>query len=595
MTELIKLINKDLFNFNESKEELNEASGINSTDLTLPDSKDQETLNKIKGHPEEAEWNDLYKKYLSTNNLKFYTIAVDNFNRKTPIEGEPNKGYIKYTGNTKHETTKKVLIFGGKDIDTLKSDEVSIVAQPNEATLFNADNARTVVDAIKRNADFNLRGTSFNLERAEVNRELTADYSTGIMLAYYDSLAGDGESSKIRNALSMLRTICGSRYKPLAGNTLFNMINAILKNKDSKVRIDGSTVLTLNNLVAYDILSSKDIINPNSFIASLPYNDSLYRFSDGQIKKIVSLYYEINKFDETEIPNQQLAALGSKQIARHCLMNTGNEKEADNFVTLVKNGKLPEDVEIEKIGFQPEGELVSTWIIRTPEEIEFLKNTMFEKMERKEDERSVAEYFLQVVKENGKLDSIYDLEKVRRDEDEIMGEFTNVNVQKGWLLRIVRTSNQDETGNLTLKNLIPEMVNFKNLFNDNQFVEKSDNNLIAKTGFVSNIEVDIDKFEGGMKIKKLNITGEISTLNQEESDTEPEAAIEAEPETTETEAPEETTTTETNTSGEAFVGNKSLEDISKMSKEEFKTFAVSLTPEDKAKLKALGGKLLALK
>lgn len=82
---------------------LNEASGVNAGDIPIPDGGELPTS------ADDARWNTIYKDLLNKNNLQYFTIVVDGFQRKEPIEGEPTKGFVKFTGQTDQSVGKKFL------------------------------------------------------------------------------------------------------------------------------------------------------------------------------------------------------------------------------------------------------------------------------------------------------------------------------------------------------------------------------------------------------------------------------------------------------------------------------------------------------
>ena len=628
MTELIKLINKDFFP--DFKTTLNEASGIN--DVKLPDGVDLTTLSKT-----DRQWNDLFKKYLNPDSINYYVITVNGFTRKTPDPSEPTQGFLKYTGTTGQEREEKEvkrLFRKPKNtyqwVNTLKSADVTIVSNETDATLFTAGDIDTIIDAIKRNADFDLKGTTFGRQKATDAALKRLDYSQIILQGYINKLMDKDVSSLFSASMGTLLNFCRQRQNPLVGNPLIDMLVNILK-VNPNFHPTSRTLTTLNNLVADRVLSIDNILNPGNFKSSLCYNDNTYRYNETQIEQLFDVYDSVITMKGTiTIPQLKIYQGDERKFLARNIIFIANEDD-DPLPAIVKGTK--EDLKLPELGFKPEGQVL-TGKLRDIEAAKELRNAIFSANEVEEDEPS-TNYFLNIGKES------YQLTVTNRQNNNITGVFDDVYFTAGNAIEIQKGSRTVSLANI---------INNEDSYDVTLF--KVDNKkLVAIKDFESNLTVTISGVGSGSRefVSEFKITNTQQVVPDEEEPEEedtttsgegvPEGYEEIDPDGTMVGDEQQDVTvqvgdkvvgldgnridvtaenigqgkwnikagtkiwrlkpqpadTTTNSTGESFVGDKTLDDILKMTKDEFRTFSLGLTPEDKAKLKAFGGKLLAAK
>lgn len=545
----------------EEKIIINEAEGFNPGDNLL-------TGELIPTSSSDTRWNDLFKKYLNPDSTKFYFIKVEGFNRKTPIEGEPNRGFIKFTGKTESTQSKKFLVFGGDFRDTLNSEDIKIVEREDEATVFKGQDVQIIIDAVQRNKDFNLKNARFS--RVDVSDEILAgmNISNQLMMAYFGLLCDDERAGdRLRSALSMLNTICRPRNNPLVGNPLFDVLSAIVKQNPS-FNINPTSVLTLNNLMSERIIKAGDIINPPSLLGSLCYNNNLYKYRVKQIDSIFDAYDKARTLDG-DITLPGLTSLGTtqkeikRQFARNLVLIASDE---DPLVAMVE-GKAGEDETLPTIGYKPEG-IVLTAQIRSPESCDNIINAVLGSSEREERDVSRIVFTLKEGDTEKKSEILSD------EEDEFVIGFKAVEFKKGDFITLTVGDKKDQ-------NLLIDLIK-NNYFKDSTDFTTDDNKLIANKDQKSNVSITVDK-TNGYKATEMKLVDSSTTVAPEKTE---EPKEEEKPESTPTPA-------EVIKPGELFAG-KTIDEIAAMTRDEFRAFKSALSSEEATRLKSFGGRFLGI-
>ena len=538
-----------MINMDDNELILNEASGINAGDLAAED---------LPQNPTDGEWNDLYKKYLNPNNIKYYLITVNGFGRKNPTaeqKNEPAKGYIKYVGETGKEQGK---VFKRRVKDTVDSNDITIVETDTDATAFKLDDLDKIVAAIKRNKDFNLRHTQFGRKEATTDVMNTIDYSNQIIMLYFNQLTGDNSAGeKLRPALGQLAGICRRRNYPLVGNPLFDMLKSILI-ANPGFYINGRSVITLNNIVADNVLKEQEIINPSSILGSLCYNNNLYNYNVTQIDKLFDQYDKaknmkghivlpaLRKYDDAE---------GRVVLAKNILLNASEAGAQGDILLNMISGKADKDAELPQIGYKPEGNVLTS-IVRSPEQAEAIITTIFGTNKTAESDREII-YTLYVGSDR------YEMTTLKVEDGIITGGFENVDLIKDASIKIYRSANKD--------NLLAEWITeHKKEINDkeaNPFTVEGTVLSVKKTIKDVNIQVTIsaDRKGKNTSVKTFEIVNELNKQEEKEEPAEQKPA----------EEPKEETPAEENTN---------QKDRLDMSDEEFNNYLNSLTPEQVTQL-----------
>ena len=544
---------------------LNEASGVNAGDIPIPDGGELPTS------ADDARWNTIYKDLLNKNNLQYFTIVVDGFQRKEPIEGEPTKGFVKFTGQTDQSVGKKFLFWGGKTQENLKLSDVEIVEHEDEATLFRNEDSEAVIQALKSNKDLKSY-TSIGRKKASNEAAQNINYANQLILKYFDVLAGEGKSSFIKPAMGVIETICRQRQKPLVGNSLFNIFKAITE-ANPAFRLNTSIVTTINNIIADRILSSNDIINPNNFLSSLMYNESLYTTeghnrTEKDIEELFSLYEKAKALRSSEITIPGLRDYKVLQIAKQIILSAEDEE----VFKAILNGTAGEDEKLTELGYKPEG-VILTGKVRDIEEAQGLYNKIFETADRPEEESSrSAKYFLQLIQ--GSNVKTYDLKRVIEEEGNTEGRFENVDFVKDAFVRVVRTT-ADKASDKELGDLISTLK--PDYFKGSELFIFEDGKLKVKTDSSNSVNIEVistnSKGKTAYVLKEFIPTDVVVT-----TDTTPEEKVE--------EKPSEETTEEKPVDLNHLSNGKSIGDII-ISREVFRSEYPSLTPKEKARIRSI--------
>lgn len=372
--------------------------------------------------------------------------------------------------------------------------------------------------------------------------------------------------------MGVIETICRQRQKPLAGNSLFNIFKAITE-ANPAFRLNTSIVTTINNIIADRILSSNDIINPNNFLSSLMYNESLYTTeghnrTEKDIEELFSLYEKAKALRSSEITIPGLRDYKVLQIAKQIILSAEDEE----VFKAILNGTAGEDEKLTELGYKPEG-VILTGKVRDIEEAQGLYNKIFETADRPEEESSrSAKYFLQLIQ--GSNVKTYDLKRVIEEEGNTEGRFENVDFVKDAFVRVVRTT-ADKASDKELGDLISTLK--PDYFKGSELFIFEDGKLKVKKDSSNSVNIEVistnSKGKTAYVLKEFIPTDVVVT-----TDTTPEEKVE--------EKPSEETTEEKPVDLNHLSNGKSIGDII-TSREVFRSEYPSLTPKEKARIRSI--------
>lgn len=407
MTGLLELYNKKYLK--ETKQKLNEAEVIDPAKLVKAELDVRLAQPEFANITNEA-WNDLFKEYTNKKEPDYSIIKVKDLKLKS--EASSKSGYIKYNASstgTGTETKHKFLFFGKKTntVDTVESGKIEVVSEAADASIFTESDARAFINAIKRNADFDLGETFLSVQKMDSKVADSVSSLTRITNEYFKRLCkvtDDSAADFIKGGIRVIVNVGRKREAPLVGNPLLDAlanafeVSAIRNN----FKVTDLSVTILANLLAKGITSVSRLKKLDTFKSVIVFNNNLYSYSVDQINDLFNLYDKAKNLTAEEIGISEFKGLAGIQIAKHLIMNQGPIDDNDAFakITLDNLGAdtaedlIKEIVSLGKKVDDNDGNLLK-WGIRTPNQAKLL----FDKLsEESEDENARDRFYFQRIR-----------------------------------------------------------------------------------------------------------------------------------------------------------------------------------------------------
>ena len=562
---------------------MNDKEILNEEDLNLPGG---ETL------PTSAlsnDWNTLYTKYLSSTFETPFVIKVERLGRRNKDFSSPS-GYIKYTGDGIGQT------IGRRNFNNIDTDDVDVIQNKEEATLFSNDEADKFVKALKRNKNiYTALTTKFTQEPSSVEQRRNTNYSLQILRKYFEVLCGNPEATDwLRSCEYMVQDICSRlRQNQLQGNPIFRVLKKFYEVNPS-MRLSPSSFSKIYNLIHDRAVNANNLIEPKTFRDIIFFNESLYKFDKKEIEELLNIYDDIKlKTSWSSIKNLQGVKISTgDQLAKNCLIVRGDDLFGNLLAGTYPENERAEAIEefnsLAEIGDEVASNdyhIVKGWLIREPSVAEELL-TLLGGSERTN--RNKEQYYIQVLRDGFLLkDRTKPISKSTYVEDEAQasGKIFGVRLDQSDTVRLVK-ANEDTKDKTTLKNLLEKPSDSIRTKEFLKVFEIADGAVIAKQRGTFDItlqfEISTKAAENKYVLKRFEPTVSSGELPNDDFEDEEE-------ETTETPKVQE----KPKDNLKKFNG-KTLEEIIKMDTPTFRAFSPGLSDEDRTALKSLMASRLKL-
>lgn len=531
-----------------------------------------------------ADWNTLYKKYIRSNFRPPVVIKVERLGRRNKDFSSPS-GYLKYTGDGLGKD------LGLRNLDRINAEDLDVVQNKEDATLFAEEDVDKFVKAIKRDKNiYTALTTKFTAEPSSIEQRRNTNYSLQILRQYFEVLCGNPEASDwLRSCEYMVNDVCSRiREKPLQGNPIFRVLKTFYEVNPS-MRLSPSSFSKIYNLIKDRVVNPNSLIEPRTFRDVIFFNESLYKFDKKEIEELLQIYDDIRlKTSWSNIKNLQgLKISTGDQLAKNCLI-VRDEDLFGNLLAGTISGRskaIDEFNELPEIGDEISSndyKIVKGWLIREPDVAAELL-TLLGGSERLN--RNKEQYYIQILRDGFLLkDRTKPISGYIEDEAQASGKIFGVKLDVSDIIRLVK-ANEDTKDKSTLKNLLEKPNDsirtkaFLKVFDiDNGIVISKEKGLFdidlqfeIQTKSDSNKYI-LKRFEPSIASRKVPQEGPEEPL-------EPENTPEVQ------EEPQDNL--------KKFNG-KTLEEIIKMDTPTFRAFSPGLSDEDRTALKSLMASRLKL-
>ena len=284
---------------------------------------------------------------VSNKPQQFWVIKVEGLEKKGGGDFGSKVGYIYYEGKSTVSSEQKgrwwTLGISKKTVfkDQIDIDNLEVVTDKDDASLFTNEDADTFIKAIKNNPQTKTFGVKFSKESVTPEEaKKSIDYPKHIFETYVKKLCDDDVNvlNYIRPGESQIYSIISAFNKPLAGDNFLRIFTEAYKNGIPQAWLTDRSVITMNNLIAKGVFSSADLIKPEGVKSSIMFNPDLYKY---QISDIMELFETFDsargKFrDSSNIKNDLLKGMENAgiQTPRHILLKFDD----DDLFKAIANG-----------------------------------------------------------------------------------------------------------------------------------------------------------------------------------------------------------------------------------------------------------------
>lgn len=531
MKELIKLVDEHFFD----KKELNEA-GIDP-DKIWKEKLKNELSDPALNQPTAPEWNKLYIKYANEKAPSYSIIKVTNLIRKTDKE-KKESGYLKYEEDTGKSKILKVDTIESGKLQVVEEPDQATVFTPDEAQSFikavkrNSDfDLRQAAFAPERttastSASSSAAGTilkAFFEKLCGVNNGTAAlwirnamNVLVGMCSSRTYPLVGNPLLDVLANAFDVDEV--RANFKP-DDNKITKLNNLLSKGEVS--------IATLRKL---DTFKGVIFFNNNLYKYDIPQIQKLFDYYE----KAWSI--KADDVDNQEL--KSICETDHHQIAKHLLMIQGDDASQDYFQHIIFNTARDtgDMLPFEYLGATVkanDGNLLK-WPIRNPESVDVILNRINER--GASESESNKDFFLQILIGDS-IESKRSTGNVDGEGADVV--FNNITLPRDSKLRLIYTyeSNRDSqrAENLFRSNL-KNIITRNNL--DRYFKANDDGTILVLTDLENCLlEAKLDReatFGRGDTFKLLNISLNLTARPEETPAEEGQPENPTEPETTET-------------------------------------------------------------